>query len=325
MKIAYRVFGLFLALALVFGAGESAAQSYPAKPIKFIVQFPPGGAPDTLARMFGQKLSERLGQPVLVENKAGANGIIATEYVKNSDPDGYTLLVGAIGPMVFNAGLYDRLPYDPVKDFVPISLFETHPSIFAVNPSTPVKSVKELVAYAKSNPGKLFYSSGASPFQAVTDLFKKQAGINIVHVPFKGSVPALTAAVGGEVGMVTIEAPTALAQLRANKIRPLAVTSLKRFPLLPDVPTVAESGFPDFEQLLWVGLFAPSGTPGAIVDKLNSEMAAILAQESTKERLVAMGYEPAPASIKPAEIRAKQKADVEKWSKVLRELNIRAN
>ena len=325
MQTAHKAFGLFVALALILACGESTAQPYPSRPIKFVVQFPPGGAPDTLGRMFGQNLAERLGQPIAVENKVGANGIIATEYVKNGEHDGYTLLVGASGPMVFNPGLYDRLPYDPVKDFIPIALFETHPLIFAVHPSVAATSLKALIAFAKSNPGKLFYGSGASPFQAATELFKKQAGIDIVHVPFKGSIPSLTAAVAGEVGMVAVEAPTAMAQLRAGKVRALAVTSLTRFPLLPDVPTVAESGFADFELILWIGLFAPSGTPSAIVNKLHGESAVILGQDSVKERLVAMGYDTAAGNMKPAEIGAKHKADVEKWTKVLRDLNIRAN
>ncbi|MBI4291350.1 MAG: tripartite tricarboxylate transporter substrate binding protein [Betaproteobacteria bacterium] len=325
MRTAYKAFGLLVALTLIFAGGESTAQSYPGKPIKFIVGFPPGGAPDTLGRMFGQKLAERLGQPVAVENKTGANGIIATEFVKNGEHDGYTLLVGATGPMVFNPGLYDRLPYDPVKDFIPLGLFETHPLVFAVHPSIAAASLKDLIAFAKANPGKLFYSSGAAPFQVAAELFKKQAGINIVHVPFKGSIPSLTAAVAGEVGMVAVEAPTAMAQLRAGKVRALAVTSIKRFPLLPNVPTVAESGFADFELILWIGLFAPSGTPGPIVDKLHTELAAILAQDSIKERLVAMGYDTAAGNMKPAEIGAQHKADVEKWTKVSRDLNIRAN
>ncbi|MBI2318594.1 MAG: tripartite tricarboxylate transporter substrate binding protein [Betaproteobacteria bacterium] len=325
MKTAYKALGLFAALAFVLACGTATAQTYPSKPIKFIVGFPPGGAPDTLGRMFGQRLAERVGQPVTVENKTGANGIIANEFVKNAEHDGYTLLIGATGPLVFNPGLYDRLPYDPVKDFVPIALFETHPLLFAVHPSVAAASLKELIALAKSRPGKLFYGSGASPFQVAAELFKKQAGIDIVHVPFKGSMPSLTAAVSGDVAMVAVEAPTALGMLKAGKVRALAVTSLRRFPLLPDVPTVAESGFPDFELLLWIGLFAPSGTPSAAVEKLHGELAVILAQDSVKERLVGMGYDTAAGGMKPSEIAAKHKADVEKWTRVSRELNIRAN
>ena len=325
MRTAHRALGLCIALALVLGCMEATAQSYPTRPIRFIVTFPPGGAPDTLGRLFGQRLSEKLGQPVAVENKVGANGIIGTEFVKNAEHDGYTLLAGATGPMVFTRGLYDRLPYDPVKDFVPIALFETHPLLFAVHPSIPVNTLKELIAFAKKNPGKLFYGSGAAPFQVAAELFKTQAGIDVVHVPFKGSMPSLTATIAGQVGMVAVEAPTAMTMLRAGKVRALAVTSTRRFPILPDVPTVAESGFADFELLLWIGLFAPSGTPGAIVDRLHNALFAILAEDSVKERLVAMGYDTAAGSLRPAEISAKHKADVEKWTKVAKDLNIRAN
>lgn len=324
METAYKALGLFVALALVLVCGESTAQPYPSRPIRFVVTFPPGGAPDTLGRMFAQRLAERLGQPVTVENKVGANGIIGTEHVKNAEHDGYTLLVGATGPMVFNPGLYDHLPYDPVKDFIPIALFETHPLVLAVHPSVAATSLKELIALAKAKPGKLFYGSGASPFQVAVELFKKQAGIDIVHVPFKGSIPSLTAAVAGQVGMVAAEAPTAIAQLRAGKVRALAVTSLKRFPLLPDVPTVAESEFADFELLLWIGLFAPAGTPSAIVDRLHGELSPILGEDSVKDRLTAMGYDTAAGNLLPAEIGARHKADVEKWTKVARDLNIRA-
>ena len=325
MESTAKVLGLFVALVLAIACSEASAQSYPSKPIKFVVQFTPGGAPDTMGRMFGQRLAERLGQPITVENRAGANGIIATEYVKNAAPDGYTLLVGATGPMVFNPALYDRLPYDPVKDFIPIVQFESHPLVFAVHPSIPAASLKDLIALAKAKPGGLFYASSATPFQVAAELFNKQAGINIVNVPFKGSIPALTATIAGEVPIVVLEVPTIITQLQAGKVRALAITSSKRSALLPDTMTMAESGFADYELVLWIGLFAPAGTPGAIVDKLYGELSLILGQDIIKERLTAMGYEPAARSLSPAEFGAKHKADVEKWTKVSRELNIRAD
>ena len=324
-KAAGKTLGLFVALVLGIAGGEASAQTYPSRPIKFVVGFTPGGAPDTLGRMFGQRLAERLGQPVTVENRAGAAGMIASEYVKSAAPDCYTLLVGATGPMVFSPGLYERLSYDPVRDFLPIVQFESHPTVFAVHSSVPATSLKDLIALAKAKPGELFYGSSAASFQVAAELFKKQAGINIVHVPFKGSVPALTAAISGEVQMVVLEMPSVFTQLQAGKIRALAVTSSKRSALLPDVPTVEESGFPNYELMLWIGLFAPAGTPGAIVDKLYGELSLILGQDIIKERLTAMGYEPAARSLPPAEFGAKHKADVEKWTKVSRELNIRAD
>lgn len=325
MRMPGNAFGLLVALVLAIACGQSAAQTYPSKPIKFVVQFTPGGAPDTLARLFGPRLGERVGQPVTVENRAGAAGIIASEYVKSATPDGYTLLVGATGPMVFNPGLYQRLSYDPIRDFVPIVQFETHPTVFAVHASVPANSLNDLIALARAKPGGLFYGSSAASFQVAAELLKKLAGINMVHVAFKGSMPAMTAAIAGDVQMVVMEAPTVPPQLQAGKIRALAVTSSKRSSLLPDIPTVEESGFPDYELLLWIGLFAPAGTPSAIVDKLHGELSLILNQDRIKERLVGMGYEPAARILTPAEFGAKHKADVEKWTKVARELKIRAD
>ena len=306
MKSVSKVLGLVLLFGLAFACAESAAQSYPSKPIKFVVGFPPGGATDLIARIFGQKLAERVGQSVTVENKPGANGILGAEYVLKAAPDGYTLLIGASGSMAYNVGLYHgRLPYDPVKDFAPIIVFATNPLVIAVHPSVPATSIKELIALAKAQPGKLFYASGTTAFQVSVELFKMQAGVNIIHVPYKGSSPSVAATVAGDVQMVLVDIPASLAQMQAGKIRALAVTGSRRFGVLPDIPTMAESGMPNYEVILWTGLFAPAGTPRALIDKLYSELSAILKQDSVKERLSALGgFETNAGSLWPAEFAA---------------------
>ena len=278
-----------------------------------------------LARIVSQKLAERIGQPVVVENKPGADAIIATEYMAKAAPDGYTLMVGASGAMVINPGLYDRLPYDPVKDFIPITLFASDPLMFAVHPSVPATSIQELIALIKTKPGQLFYASGATPMRVATEHFKKQTGVNIVHVAYKGVAPAVTAAVAGEVSLVVMSIPPALAQLRAGKLRALAVTSFKRDPLLPDTPTMLESGLNFEGDINWVGLFAPAGTPSAIIDKLYGELSVILKSESLKERYASIGAGTSGIGLSPAEFGAFFRASLATWTKVTRDLNIRAD
>lgn len=320
MKITFRILGLFA--ALILAQGEAAAQSYPSKPIKLVVAYAPGGGTDTLARILGPRLSERLGQPVTVENKPGANAFIGAEYAAKSAPDGHTLLVGSDSEMVFNSGLYERLPYDSEKDFVPVIRISSQPLVFSVHPSLGVNSLKELLDLARAKPGGLFYSAGAPVFQVATELLKKQTGVDMVFVPFKGTGPALNAAIAGETPVATLPQASALAQLRAGKLRALAITSLKRSALLPDVPTVAESGVPNFEVVPWTGLFAPAGTPAAIVDRLYSEMALILKRDDVQARFTSLGLN--ISGMPPAELAALLKADVAKWRSLLRGLNIRA-
>jgi tripartite-type tricarboxylate transporter receptor subunit TctC len=322
MKCASKVFGLFLALALTLVPGLSGAQNYPTKPIKFIVGYQPGGSNDILARIVGQKLSEQLGQPVIIDNKPGADARIASEFVAKSVPDGYTLLIGASGAMTLNPGLYAPLSYDPVKDFIPITLFAAAPLVFAVNPSHPAHSIKDLIAMAKAKPGELFYSSGAPPMYVAAEHFKKLAGVNIVNVPFKGSGPSIAATVAGEVPLTIAELPPALPQLKSGKLRPLAVTDTKRSPFLPDVPTVAESGL-DFEGGMWVGLYAPAGTPRPIIDKLYSALATVLKSDSMKERLAALSYDTSGSGMTPAEFDAFFKDRLTRWTKVIKENDLR--
>lgn len=324
MKIAHNVLGLFLALALVGASGESTAQSYPNKPIRLVVGLPPGGGTDILARLIGQKLVEQVGQQVIVENRPGADALIATEYVAKSAPDGYTLLVGTNSGMVLNPSLYP-VPYDVVKDFIPITVFGPAPVVFAVHPSFPGTSVKDLIALARAKPGELHYSTGGTVFQVAGELIKQQAGVNITHVPYKGSNPAVNAALAGDVPMVATSIAAVLPHLRAGKLRALAVTSTKRSPVLPDVPTVAESGLANYEYMLWTGLFAPAGTPRAIIDKLYSEMSIALKSDSLRERFAGLSYETSGmVGMPPAEFGAMHRAELAKWTKLIKDLNIRA-
>lgn len=323
MKMPFRVLGLLLSFGLAIGCGPSAAQTYPNKPVRLVVGFPPGGVNDIIGRIVGAKLSERLGQSFIVENKPGGNGIIGTDYVAKAAPDGYTLLIGTIGTMVFNPGLYDRLPFDPVKDFVAITQFASGPLVFAVNPSVSAGSIKELIALAKAKPGQLFYGSGAPPHHVATEWFKKVAGVNLVHVAYKGGSAAVLAAVSGEVQVVVSSIADVLPQLQAGKLRGLAVSGSNRSFVIPNTPTMAEAGMANYEQLvLWTGLFAPTATPRPIVDKLYAEVALALKQDSVKERLAALSYD--VGGMPPAEFDAAYRAELDKWTKLTREFNIRA-
>jgi tripartite-type tricarboxylate transporter receptor subunit TctC len=319
MRVPCRAIGLFV--ALVCASCAASAQSYPVRPVKLVVGYQPGGGTDSLARIIAPKLGERLGQPVTVENRPGANATIGVAYAAKAEPDGYTLLVGASGEMVYAPGLYDRLAYDTAKDFVPVIQLSTNPLIFAAHPSLAATSIGELIALAKAKPGALFYGSGAAPFQAAGELFKKQAGVQLINVPYKGAAPSVTAAVAGEVPLLVVGL-SALPLVRSGKLRALAVTSPRRFALLPEVPTMAEAGLPGFEVVPWTGLFAPAGTPRPIIDKLNAEMTAVVGLEEVKERFRALGV--SGEGLPLSEFNALIKSDLAKWPKLLREFNIRA-
>ena len=331
MKIAFRAIGLFIAFAAAFASVESTAQSYPNRPIKLIVGYPPGGTNDVLPRIIGPKLAERIGQPVVVENKPGADALIATEFVANSAPDGHTILVGASGQMVYNPALWANNPataprksYDPLKDFVPITMIGSDPIVFAVHPSVKATTLQELIALAKANPGKLFYSSGAPPFFVATETFKRVAGVDITYVPYKGSAASVTGAVAGEVQLHAGSVGPALSQIRAGKLRPLAVTSAKRDPVLPDVPTVRESGL-DFEGGMWSGLYAPAGTPSAIIDLLYRELSVILKSDAIKNQFASMGYDTNQLGMSPEELGAYHRSQLTKWTKAIKDYNIRVS
>ena len=311
---------LFLLALCLAVPGAASAQSYPGRAIKLVVGFPPGGGNDIQARLIAQKLSKEWGQSVFVENKPGANAIIATDYVAKSPPDGYTLYVGASGAMAFNPGLYKNLPYDPLKDFVPVVQIASFPLVIAMHPTGRPMNLAQFIQLAKAKPGKLSYAAGSTPFQVITELFKIQAGIDIKPIPYSGSSKSIISTIAGETDLVTVDLPPALAQLRAGKLQGLAVTGLKRSAMAPDLPTVAESGLPNFEAVLWTGIFAPAGTAKDVVDKLHDAVARILLTDDFKTRLAELGYE--PGNLSQAEFAALLKADIAKWTKVEREGDI---
>ena len=280
------------AFVLFCAATAAWAQTYPAKPIRMVVGFPPGGGNDIVARMVGSKMQEAWGEPVLIDNKPGANSIIAAEYVAKSAPDGYTLLVNATGGMSVNPVLYAKLPYDPLKDFVPISMVGVFPLVLVVHPSLPAGSVTELVAYARANPGKLDYSAGSTAFQVATEMLKQMTGTDIRHIPYKGSAAAIAAVIAGDVQMTIVDTPPLVAQIKAGKVKALGVTSAKRAASMPELPTIAESEVPGYEMVLWIGVFAPAGTPREIVSKLNAEIVRIVRLPDIRAELAGMGVDP---------------------------------
>ena len=278
-------------VALCAAAAGAWAQSYPAKPIRIVVGFPPGGGNDIIARLVGAKVQESWGQPVVIDNKPGAASIIASEFVARSAPDGYTLLVNATGGMSVNPVLYAKLPYDPIRDFVPISMVGSFPLVLVVHPSVPAKSVQELVAYAKANPGKLNYAAGSTAFQVASEMFKQMTGTDIKHIPYKGSVASISAVMAGDVQMTIVDTPPLVPQVKAGKVKALAVTSLKRSASMPEVPAMTET-VPGYEMVLWIGVFAPAGTPRDVAEKLNAEVVRIVRLADVREKLDAMGVEP---------------------------------
>ncbi|MEW5862565.1 MAG: tripartite tricarboxylate transporter substrate binding protein [Pseudomonadota bacterium] len=312
-----------LAAAVLLAGPASAQPVWPQKPVRLVVGFPPGGANDILARLVGAKLQEQWGQPVLVENRPGANAIIATEFVAKSAPDGYTLLVGASGAMAFNPGLYAKLPYDPLRDFEPVTMLGSFPLVLAVNPSLPAQSVRELVDLARAAPGKFHYSAGSTPFQLAMELFKQQAGIAVNHIAYKGSAQAVAAVMANDVQMTIVDAPPAVPQIRGGKLRGLAVTSRARAPILPELPTMIEAGVADFEVVLWTSLFAPAGTPRALVERLQQQIAAVLRLPEVRERMASLGID--PVGNTPAELAAVLRADIQKWTAVAKSANVRAD
>ena len=317
-----RIWTVLCAIVLV-GAGEVAfAQGYPSKPIRIIVGFAPGGATDLMARLIGQKLSESLKQPVVVENHPGAGTSIAINFVSKAAPDGYTLLKASFS-LTINPSLYPNQPYDVIKDFEPITRTASMPMHLVVHPSLPVKSVKELIALAKSKPGKLDYASAGvgSADHLAGELFKSMAGVDIVHVPYKGTAPALNDVLAGIEPIIFEAFPPLLPHIKAGKLRYLAVCGPKRNPLFPDVPTVSEAGVPGYEITTWVGISAPKGTPKEIVTLLNREIVKILDMPDIKEKFANMGADTAGSA--PEEFSAFIQAEVKKWSKVIKDAKIK--
>lgn len=308
---------LFAAMLAVVGFGAQAAD-YPSKPIKMVVPFPAGGTTDVLARLIGQELTKAWGQQVIIENRGGAGGNIGSDVVAKSEGDGYTLLMGTVGTHGINVSLYRKMPYDAVKDFEPITLVAAVPNILVVHPSVPVKSVKELISYAKANPGKLsFASSGnGTSIHLSGELFKTMTGVEMTHVPYKGSAPAVTDLLGGQVHLMFDNMPSAYPHVQAGKLRGLAVTTAKRSAAAPHVPTIAEEGVTGFEATSWFGILAPAGTPKAAVTKLNKEIVRILHDPEISKQLRARGAE--PVGNTPEQFAAHIKAEIEKWGKVVK-------
>lgn len=318
-----RISNLMFGLLALLTAGSPAAQSnYPEKPIRIVVGFPPGSAPDIAARLLGQKLSESFGKPVVTENISGSAGNIAADRVAKAVPDGYTLALAANAQITVNPSLY-KLPYDPVRDFAPVSQVYVTSSILAVNISVPVKTVKELVALARTQPGGLSFASGgsgSSPHLAA-ELFKSMAGIDIREIPYKGVIAAMPDLLGGRVTMMFPPIAVALPAARDGKLRALAVTSLRRASAVPELPTLAESGFPGFEATLWGGLLAPAGTAPGVVRKLHLEITNALAQADVRAKLAELGLEIVGNS--PDEFSAVIASEIPKWAKLIKESGIK--
>jgi tripartite-type tricarboxylate transporter receptor subunit TctC len=316
---------VMLGSALLAGfCGSALAQkgSYPTKPIRIFVAYTPAGATDILARAVGQKMTEHWGQPVIIENRPGAAGNIGTEMAARATPDGYTLIMATAGTHGINPNLYRNLSWDPIKSFEAISLVAMVPNIMVVNNSLPVKSVKELIAYAKANPGKLNYGSPGigSTAHLSMELFKSMTGTDLNHIPYKGSAGVLADLMGGQIAVTIDNIPPYLPQVKAGKIRALAVSPSKRSPAAPDLPTIAEAGVPGYDSGAWFGLLAPAHTPKAIVNQLSVETARILKLPDVAQRLSALGAEPVGST--PAEFAALIKSENAKWAKVIKEAHV---
>lgn len=304
-------------------AQEDPLRNFPNKPIRVIVGYAAGGGTDIIARVVAAKISEGLGQPLIIENKPGAQSIIAAEFVAKSAPDGYTVLAGPIGPMSMNPAIYSKLPYNTVRDFVPISMIGSQPMILVVDPALPINSVKELVEYAKARPNKVNYAANAAPFQLAAELFNQKTNTRFAYIPYKGGNEAASSVMSGQVTMAILDAPSVAGPIKGGKIKALAVTSAARHPAWPNVPTMAESGLPDLEAALWTGFFLPAAAPMPIVRKLQNEVARVVRLPEIRERLAGMGVQPSGnTSEEFARIVA---SDIARWTAVAKAANIKAD
>ncbi len=301
------------------------AQGYPNKPIRLIVPFPPGGGNDVIGRIMAQKLTERFGQQVVVDNRAGANGIVGLQALMQAPPDGYTIGVAAAGPMAVNPSLYDKLPYDSLKDFAYITNMVIFPLILITHPSVPAKTTQELINLAKAKPKQIFFGTPGSGNSAhlAGELLNSMANIQTVHVPYKGQGPAMADLVAGQVQMMFASIPSVLSQVKSGQVNAIAMGSAKRVPSLPDIPTLSESGVPGFEAYSWVGILAPAKTPKDIVNKLNKEIVDILKQKDVAEKLNQQGA--LPVGDTPEQFSAYVKAEIDKWGAVVKSANIKAD
>ena len=314
-----------LGILLAFAAVAAAAQSYPAKAVHVVVPYPAGGYYDLLARVIGGKLQETWGQPFVVENRVGANGIIGTDYTAKAAPDGYTILMGGIGPLGINPSMYPKLPYNAVRDFAPIIHVATAPNVLVVNPSVPVRTVSELIALAKAKPGALTFSSaGTGSSQHLSgEMLKMIEGINITHIPYKGSAPGVTAVLSGEVTMMFGTMADVVEHIRGNKLRALAVTGATRIAVLPEVPTMVEAGVAGYEATAWFGMVAPVAVPRDIIVKLNQEVGRILKMPDVLARISQQGSAEIVGGT-PEQFGEFIRSEVVKWSKVIKEAGIKS-
>jgi tripartite-type tricarboxylate transporter receptor subunit TctC len=314
---------IFVATALILAGTSATAQDYPVKPLRFIAPNLPGGPTDILARLIGQKLAESMGQPVVVENRAGAGGNIGTEVAAKTPPDGYTLVTGNNATFGANISLYKNLGFDPIKDFAPITLVGTQPNILVVNPSLPVTSVKQLIALAKARPRELNYAGsgmGAAAHLAA-ELFNNMAGVSIVHVPYKSAGPALVDLIAGQCQLMFATSLSVIPHIKSQKLRALAVTNAKRSKLMPELPTISEAGVPGFEATTWHGVLTTGGTSAAIVNKLSAEINRILQLQDVRDRLGALGAEIIGGT--PKEFADHIQREIPKWAKVIKDAGVR--
>jgi tripartite-type tricarboxylate transporter receptor subunit TctC len=316
VRTGFRRVALAFGLATALGAGALRADDYPSRPIRLIVPYAPGGAADLVARIIAKRAGASLGQPIVVENRGGAGSIIGTDLVKQSDPDGYTLLLGQSGPISINPAVYKKLPYDPLKDFAPITMTSAYPYIMVVSPKLGVKTVPEFVALAKSKPGELNYGTagiGASN-HLLTELFDGKAGIKMTHIPYRGTALAVTDLIAGQVQVVFADPVSALPHVNAGTLLALAVTSKDRSPVAPDVPTISESGYPGFDAIAWHGILAPAHTPAAIVDRLNAEIVKALKDPEAQSLLEKQAVQTVGNS--PAAFATFIRQDIAVWKEV---------
>ncbi|MEK6244350.1 MAG: tripartite tricarboxylate transporter substrate binding protein [Pseudomonadota bacterium] len=322
MNIRTFVAAALCAVATLHAAG-AAAQAWPVKPIRLMVPFPPGGSTDIVARIVAQKLSDRLGQPIVIENRGGAGGTIGTAVIAKSAPDGYNLTVASTSTHVVAPGVYTKLEYDPVKDFAPVGLMAVSPYLLVVNPALPAKSLQELVALAKKQPGKLNYASAGvgSTTHLAMEMLKSVSRTFMLHIPYNGNGPAGTALIGGQVEVLFGSLPALLPHAKSGRARALAVGTPKRSPSLPEVPTVAESGYPGFDASLWLAIMAPAGTPQPILERLNKEIVALISASDTREALDKAGAEPLTST--PAELAAMIRDGVTKYAQIIKTAGIK--
>jgi tripartite-type tricarboxylate transporter receptor subunit TctC len=314
-----------IAAAAMFAACAVHAQNYPTKPIRMVVPFAPGGGADTVARTVGQKLTEALGQPVIIDNRPGAAGSIGADIVAKSPPDGYALLLGSSGPLAINPSLYPKLPYDAARDFAPISLATIMPFLLVVHPTLPAHNVKELVALAKSKPNQLNYASpgAGSTTHLANELLKSMTGMKIVHIPYKGVAPAAVDLISGQVQMMSGDLSSLIPHVKSGRMRALAVTGAKRSHLLPAIPTIAESGVPGYEASGWFGVLAPAATPAPVLERLNAAIVKGLSASDARERLNAFGGEAGGST--PEQFAAHIRSEAAKWGKLIKSLGIKAD